>query len=107
MVRHGGGVFLMQRFDPGCCCCPTIGFDESAWSFVTSCCSGMSPIINLASERSRLSECKVVFGGNNGTCGNAIRFSSGNWSTIKSYLENGGRMFIAGEHCGNHTSTSA
>jgi hypothetical protein len=65
----------------------------------------MSPIINLASNISRLSECRVVFGGNNRQCGNAIRFASADWSEIRSYVQNGGRLFLNGEHSGNHPAT--
>lgn len=89
-----------SQFDlGGCGCggCPTIGFDQSAWSVITACCNN-STIINIASDVSRLAECRIVFGGNLGTCGNAIRFSSGDWPAIKTYIEGGGRLFIAAEH---------
>lgn len=99
----------MNYFNPGCgCgCCPTVGFDESAWSLVTSCCSGMSPIVNLASDVSRLGECRVVFGGNTGFCADAIRFDSGDWSAVGDYVSNGGRLLICAEHSGGCLSGAA
>lgn len=77
--------------------CPTIGFDESSWSGVVACCSGMSPLINLAGDVSRLVECRVVFCGNNGSCGDAVRFTPGDWPVVRSYIEGGGRLWMQAE----------
>ncbi len=87
-----------NRFGPGCCCCPTIGYDESAWGWPESCCTGTTVIQNLKTSLSQLSMCRVVFGGNNGVCGEAVRFGSGDWAAVKSWIESGGRLFMCAEH---------
>ena len=73
----------MKQFNPGCgCgCCHDIGFDTSAWSPVVACCSGMSPVINIASDVSKLTGRKIVFAGYRpGLCGlDAINFASADW----------------------------
>jgi hypothetical protein len=61
----------------------------------------MSPLVNLASDLSRIAECKIVFGGNENSCGNAMRFASGDWPALKTYIQNGGRLYLVGEHSGD------
>lgn len=81
-------------------CCITIGFDQSPWSWISSCLT--NPTISaLAGNISKINDCQLIFAGNNGTCGNAMRFPSVYWSAIKTWVENGGRLFICAEHSGN------
>lgn len=84
--------------NPCCCPCPTIGFDEAAWPGLVGCCAGMAPIINLKTNVARLGECRVVFGGNDNSCSSAVRFSSGDWPAVKTYIEQGGRLWINAEY---------
>jgi hypothetical protein len=82
-------------FFPGCrCCCPTLGFDRAA-SPVTQCWDCEIIIQNLASDVSRLGECKIVFAGLTGSCDNAIWFDMADWGAVKSYIEGGGRFVLS------------
>ncbi len=87
------------------CCCQAIGFDEAEWPGVMGCLPGKSSIINLKTNISRITECAVVFAGNNGTCANAVRFNSSDWPAIRQWIQGGGRLFIAGEHSGEKIGT--
>ena len=87
------------------CCCGTIGFDETAWG-VTSCFPSSAVIINLASDISRISECRLVFAGNKATCAQAVRFASGDWPAVKSYIEDGGRLWLQAEYQGCMTDVA-
>lgn len=94
----------MRRYKPGNSCCGLIGFDENIWVNVVSCFPGMSPIINLASDVSQLTRCKLVFGGNINSCSNAVRFSFGDWPAVATYVAGGGRLWINAEHSGDFIS---
>lgn len=84
----------------GCGCKVKIGFDESTWSMIAGC-GDIDPITNLKLNISPISECKVVFCGNPGnTCGNAVRFLGGDWAAVKTYIENGGRVWMNAEYNG-------
>jgi hypothetical protein len=82
-----------------CCCCPVAGFDGGAWTAVTACCNGMVTK-DLVADISQIDQCKVVFAGYTpGVCGgSAINFPSGDWPTIKDWIEAGGRFWLNLEH---------
>lgn len=79
-----------------------IGYFGGTWGVenaVSSIAGGVwMPLVNLNADISRITECVAVFGGLNNQCGNWMNFSSLDWATIKSYVEGGGRLFIALEH---------
>lgn len=86
---------------PNCCCGP-IGFDEAAWSWVTQALDGVPVRTFLKNDISQIEGCIIVFAGNNGQCGNAVRFNEADWPTIKDWIHSGGKFFICGEHSGNY-----
>src|SRR5260221_10124589 len=84
-----------------CCCCPDVGFDRAAWPGVTSCCTGMSPVINIKDDVTRLTGRKIVFAGHiPGACSNAIYFAAGDWAAVAAYINNGGRLWLNLEYYG-------
>jgi hypothetical protein len=85
------------------CCCGAIGFDEAAWSWAESCFSDKTIIENIKDDVPGLiGQCKILFAGNNSTCGNAIRFAGPDWEAIREWIADGGRLYIAAEHSGNY-----
>lgn len=78
----------------------TIGFDDTIRNNLwTGCFGTLSPIAFLASNVSRLSECKVVFAGLL-SCNSAVKFASGDWPAVKTYIQNGGRLVFVTEFQG-------
>ena len=91
------------------CCCPTLGYDLFVWSTVlghspSACCSGTVSLSNLVFDITQISSCRVVFSGNSDTCFKAINFAAGDWPAVKTYVENGGRLYIVAEHSGDYVS---
>lgn len=94
-------TFVGFKFSGGSCCCrEKIGFDEASWSWVTNTLSDAPVVTNLVASITEIDNCRLVFGGNNFTCGNAVRFPSGSWAKIKTWINSGGRLYIAAEHSG-------
>lgn len=91
-------------FDLGCCCggCTKIGFDQSAWPKLVECYEShdIEYVENLADDISMIDECCLIYMGNNGVCGNSIRFASDKWYAIKEWVERGGRLWINAEYEG-------
>lgn len=85
----------------GCDCVPTVGFDQSVWPGV-SACGGITVLTNMSTTNiGSLAQCKIIFAGNPGdACGPAIRFISTDWPAVKTYIENGGRLWISAEYEG-------
>jgi hypothetical protein len=83
------------------CCCPVFGI-QSGWNpiAVLDCCSTSTVIYPIEDNLNRLSECRVVFIGNDNCCCNAVE----KWSDpdkvaqLKSYVENGGRLWLQTEY---------
>lgn len=89
-------------------CCDGIGFDGGTWSGVTSCFDPATDYVtDIAHDITLLEKCKLIFAGNFLTCGNAVRFSTGDWPAIKDWIEAGGRMMMAAEHSGNFPDGSS
>lgn len=83
-------------------CCDRIGFDQTSWLDMGTCFPENNDfIINISNDISLLSQCKLVFAGNQDVCGPAVRFPESQWQDIKDWIEQGGRMFMAAEHSGN------
>lgn len=89
--------------DADTCCCVTekIGYDSlSPWLIHGQCFEGYDAVTSLAANVSAISECKVVFSGNNNDCGNAVRFSAVDWPAVKAYIQGGGRLWLQAEFKG-------
>lgn len=87
------------------CCCNAIGFDEGSWSYVTTCFPDVPIRTQLITNIADINSCKLIFIGNNVTCGEAIRFTAGDSITLADWVKAGGRLFISGEHSGNHPAS--
>lgn len=79
------------------CCCPVVGFDDVILWSRWFCCDGQTRLTNLLADVTQLTQCKVVFGGNYDSCGQAVRFAVGDWPTVKAYVVGGGRLWITAE----------
>jgi hypothetical protein len=84
----------------GNACCGVIGYDEGVWAVSESCFPNNDIVVNLKLDISNISQCSLVFAGNRNSCGNAVRFPSGQWPAIQTYLQNGGRMWMQAEFFG-------
>lgn len=78
-------------------CCLVIGFDGAAWPEVTGCVSARV-VENLYADISRINECKAVFCGMHSYCGEPFLFDASQYSAIREWVENGGRLYCNGEY---------
>jgi len=83
-------------FNLACCCCP-VGFDVGAWPGIQGCICE-NPIVYLRDDISRIVDCKAVFCGPSSVCGGAMKFKPEQYSAIKDWVENGGRLWCNGEY---------
>lgn len=84
-----------------CCCTPAakIGFDIFPWPGLSAVCFPTTPQISgLAFDISRIDECKLVFAGLFDECSNAMRFTPGQYGTIRTWIEGGGRFYLSAEY---------
>jgi hypothetical protein len=81
-------------------CCGTIGYEVGTMLLAVNCFPCTGTILNLQADVTRLAECDVVFAGNNSTCGISPFFLAADWAAVKTYIEGGGRLFLAGEYEG-------
>jgi hypothetical protein len=94
----------MKNNGPGnCCCCPTVGFEENEIVAFKTCCDSSQPITNLYQmSPSQLAEslrrCGMVYCGPSAQCGTGLSFPQSLWPTIRTWVEGGGRLFVAGEY---------
>jgi len=104
-----GRWFTPQRGSCSCECCggdcaghesKVIGYDRTAWACISQWMPCAEVRLNLKDDISSLSGCDVLFMGCNQACENAIHFDSGDFATIKSWIEAGGRCYLSGEYSG-------
>lgn len=90
-----------------CNCGNKIGYDEDPWTGTVTPHSVANVeipdlVINIKDDISKLEECKYVFCGNRmlgggGECGKAVRFAEADWPAIRTWIEEGGRLFMVSE----------
>lgn len=94
----------MKNNAPGnCCCCPTVGYEENEIVWFRTCCESAKAITNLyqispSTLAETLPQCQMVFAGPSAQCGTGLSFPSSLWPTITTWVEGGGRLFVAGEY---------
>lgn len=88
-----------------CNCKKVIGYDEVPWTIVAVTLTydqyDHNSFLSSATTQIKLDECAAIFCGNQAQCGLGIRWNISDWPLLKTYIENGGRLFIASEHSGN------
>jgi len=85
-------------------CCGKLGFDEFSWTWLDPSFKnqGIEYVPSIAGHVTELIDSvSMICAGNLGTCGDAIRFDTPEWPPLKTWIEGGGKLFIAAEHSGN------
>lgn len=83
-----------------CCCGEAIGFDQAAWTIGHGCFPDRQLFGFLKDSPDQLTNCKVLFAGLDGVCGNAVKFAAGDWPKVHDYITSGGRMWLQSEYSG-------
>jgi hypothetical protein len=88
------------------CCGERIGFDlTDSFRRYSSCFPRFTVVENIATDISKLSQVRLVFAGYNSlnnlcNAQNSVRFAAQDRFTLKSWIENGGRLFFITEFGG-------
>ncbi len=91
----------LQSLGLACCCeCHAIAYEKLEYDDVSNCdCICENVATNLRSNWSAIDSYKAVFMGHQSPiCGDVtVHFPEAAWPDIKSYVENGGRLWVASE----------
>ena len=80
-----------------------IGFDKSEWPNIRNWSNADQIKTFIKDDTSKLDNISTLFAGEfpDNQCGDVIFFDQNDWSKVKSFIEGGGRVYLALEHSNN------